>query len=122
VAYGVEATGPGGTSKGQHTVYVVGEATATPAPPPPPNDPVIQAFSASPEQVPAGGCVTLKWRTGGGTSWVNIFRGDDTVWENAPLQGSVQDCPETAGTVNYRLIAYNPQDKRVHQDRAVTVQ
>jgi polar amino acid transport system substrate-binding protein len=122
VAYGIEASGPGGTSQGQQTVYVVGEATATPAPPPPPNDPVIQAFSASPEQIPVGACVTLKWRTGGGTSWVNIFRGDDTVWENAPLQGSVQDCPDAPGTINYRLIAYNPQDKRVHEDRAVTVQ
>ncbi len=39
VAYGVEASGPGGNSEGHHTVYVVGEATATPAPPPPPTIP-----------------------------------------------------------------------------------
>ncbi len=122
VAYGVEASGPGGNSQGQHTVYVVGEATATPAPPPPPNDPIIQAFSVSPEQIPAGACVTLTWKTGGGTSWVNVYRGDDTVWENAPLQGSVQDCPTETGVLDYRLIAYNPQDKRVHEDRTVTVQ
>ena len=122
VAYGIEASGSGGASEGHHTVYVVGEATATPAPPPPPNDPVIQAFSVTPEDIPAGACVTLKWKTGGGTSWVNIYRGDDTVWENAPPKGSVQDCPETAGTVDYRLIAYNSQDKRVHEDRTVNVQ
>jgi ABC-type amino acid transport substrate-binding protein len=122
VAYGIAASGPGGTSEGHHTIYVVGEATATPEPPPPPNDPVIQAFSATPEQIAVGACVTLQWKTGGGTSWVNIFRGDDTVWENAPLQGTVQDCPDAAGTVDYRLIAYNPQDKRVHEDRTVTVQ
>jgi polar amino acid transport system substrate-binding protein len=122
VAYGIEATGSGGNSQGKHTVYVVGEATATPVPPPPPNDPVIQTFSVSPEQIPAGSCISLKWKTGGGTSWVNIFCGETTVWENAPLQGSVQDCPETPGTVDYRLIAYNPQDQRVHEDRVVTVQ
>jgi polar amino acid transport system substrate-binding protein len=122
VAYGVEASGPGGTSEGHHTVYVVGEATATPAPPPPPNDPVIQAFSVSPETIPAGTCVTLQWKTAGGTSWVNLYRGEDVVWENAPLQGSVQDCPSETGTVGYRLIAFNPQDKRVHEDRTITVQ
>ncbi len=76
----------------------------------------------NPEQIPAGACVTLSWKTGGGTSWVNIYRGDDTVWENAPLQGSVQDCPTATGVLNYRLIAYNPQDRRVNADRTVTVQ
>jgi polar amino acid transport system substrate-binding protein len=122
VAYGVQASGPGGTSEGHHTVYVVGDATATPAPPPPPDDPIIQVFSATPDAIPAGACVTLQWKTAGGTSWVNIYRGEDMVWENAPLQGSVQDCPTETGTLDYRLIAFNPQDKRVHEDRTVTVQ
>jgi hypothetical protein len=65
--------------------------------------------------------VTLAWKAGGGTSWINIFRGERMVWENAPLTGSVQDCPDATGTHQYRLIAYNPQDKRTHQDQFVTV-
>ena len=65
--------------------------------------------------------MTLTWKTGGGTSWVNIFRGERIVWENAPLSGSVQDCPDSVGTHQYRLIAYNPQDKRTRQDQFVTV-
>jgi polar amino acid transport system substrate-binding protein len=122
VAYGVEAWGSGGVSRGHHNVNVVGQATATPAPPPAPDRPVIHSFSAEPEQIAAGGCVDLRWQTGGGTSWVNIWRGEYLVWENAPLSGQVQDCPQDRGKLQYRLIAYNPQDKRVHQDRFVTVQ
>jgi hypothetical protein len=122
VAYGVEAWGSGGVSRGHQNVNVVGQATATPAPPPPPDRPVIHSFSAQPEQIGAGSCVDLRWQTGGNTSWVNIWRGEHMVWENAPLSGQVQDCPQGTGTLQYRLIAYNPQEKRVHQDRFVTVQ
>ena len=122
VAYGIEARGSGGVSRGHQNVNVVGQATATPAPPPPSDHPVIHAFSVQPDQIGAGGCADLRWQTGGGTSWVNIWRGEYMVWENAPLSGQVQDCPEGRGTLKYRLIAYNPQDKRLHQDQFVTVQ
>lgn len=122
VAYGVEAWGSGGVSRGHQNINVVGPATATPAPPLPPNQPVIHSFSVQPDQIGAGGCVDLRWQTGGGTSWVNLWRGDYMVWENAPLSGQVQDCPQERGTLKYRLIAYNPQDKRVHQDQFVTAQ
>jgi polar amino acid transport system substrate-binding protein len=122
VGYGIEAWGPGGVSRGHQNIQVVGEATATPAPPPPPDRPVIHAFSVQPEVIGAGNCVNLRWQTGGGTSWVNIWRGEQMVWENAPLSGQVQDCPEGRGQIQYRLIAYNSQDKRVHQDQFVSVQ
>ena len=122
MAYGIEARGSGGVSRGHQNVNVVGQATATPAPPPPSDQPVIHSFSAQPDQIAAGSCVDLRWQTGGGTSWINLWRDDDMVWENAPLGGQVQDCPKGLGTLQYRLIAYNPQDKRVHQDQFVTVQ
>jgi hypothetical protein len=121
VSYGIEARGPGGTSQGHQNLNIVGGGTPTPPPPPPPDQPVIHAFSAQPADIPLGACIDLRWQTGGGTSWVNIFRGENMVWENAPLNGQVQDCPDTPGQVNYRLIAYNPQDKRVHQDQTVNV-
>ncbi len=75
----------------------------------------------TPERIQAGGCVTVAWRAGGATSWINIFRGEHMIKENAPLSGSMQDCPRQPGEKKYRIIAYNPQDKRVRQDRIVTV-
>jgi polar amino acid transport system substrate-binding protein len=121
VAYAIEATGPGGTSRGQHNINVVGEATPTPPPPPPPDQPVIHSFAVTPDQIPAGSCVNVTWRAGGGTSWINIVRNDDIVFENAPLSGSVQDCPPGPGDYRYRMVAFNPQDERVRQDQFVTV-
>lgn len=121
VAYGITAAGPGGTSQGQQNINVVGEATATPVPPPPPDLPVIHAFSVVPEQINLGDCVNISWTTGGGTSWVTIVRGEHTVWDNAPLSGTVQDCPDAPGDYGYRLVAFNPQDQRVREDRTITV-
>ena len=120
-AYVIEAQGPGGTSKGQQNINVASSATATPAPPPDPDQPVIHTFSVQPEQIPGGACVNISWTTGGGTSWVNIVRGEDIVWDNAPLSGTTQDCPEAPGDYNYRLVAFNPGDVRTREDRYVTV-
>jgi hypothetical protein len=100
---------------------VVGEATATPEPTAAPDLPVIHAFSVTPEQINIGACVNISWTTGGGTSWVTIVRGEYTVWDNAPLSGNVQDCPDASGQYDYRLVAFNPQDQRVREDRTVTV-
>jgi hypothetical protein len=96
---------------------------APPPPPPPPAPalPVIEEFSVTPDRIAPGGCVDIAWRTGGGTSWVTIVRGEHVVLENAPLRGNVQDCPDAPGTVQYRLVAWNPADKRVREDRYVTV-
>ena len=75
----------------------------------------------TPEQIHAGECVTVQWRTRGATSWINIVRDEQMLKENAPLSGSFQDCPRLPGQYKYRLIAYNPQDNRVRQDCLVTV-
>jgi hypothetical protein len=48
-------------------------------------------------------------------------RGEHIVIDNAPLSGSVQDCPDAAGTVGYRIVAFNPKDERVRQDRTIEV-
>jgi heat shock protein HslJ len=119
--YTVVAQGPGGTSQQQQNVNVVGEATATPVPTVAPDLPVVTAFSVNPNQIAAGECVNITWSTGGGTSWVNVVRDDDVIWDNAPLQGQVQDCPPDTGTVNYAVIAYNPQDDTDRRDEQVQV-
>jgi plastocyanin len=93
------------------------------APPPPPaaDKPVIHAFSVTPGQIKLGESVNLSWQTGGGTSWVKIVSGDRVVYPNAPQSGTTTDQPRQAGTVPYRIIAYNPEEKRVFEVREVNV-
>jgi hypothetical protein len=100
-----------------------GAQTPQPPPPPPPpvEKPVIQAFSIAPEQIRLGENVTLSWQTGGGTTFVRIVSGDEAVIRNAPLSGTATDQPRKAGTVPYRIIAYNPEEERVYEVRQVTV-
>ncbi len=92
------------------------EATTTPLPPP-----VIDDFEVDPEAIQLGQCVEVSWSTSGGTSWVNVLRDDDYIWEQAPLSGSLQDCPDKAGDHRYRVVAWNPVDDKVREDVTVTV-
>ena len=126
VTYSLEASGPGGTSRVQQSIRVVSQRPVEPPPtqpppPPPPDKAIIEAFTVTPERIQVGGIVTVTWRAGGATSWINIFRGEHMIKENAPLSGSMKDSPRQPGEKKYRIIAYNPQDKRVRQDRIVTV-
>jgi ABC-type amino acid transport substrate-binding protein len=121
VAYGIQAVGPGGTSEGQHNVNVVDPATATPAPTAAPADPVIHSFYVQPLQIPAGGCVNIQWATGGGAVWVDVNRGEDTILDDGPLSGSIQDCPAETGTIVYGVSAFNAADKEVFQQIEVQV-
>lgn len=123
VSYVVKASGPGGTSRAKQVVHVVGRPVEppTPPPPPPPDKPIIHSFSVSPPQIKRGGCVTIDWKCGGATSWVTIVRGEHIVRDNAPLSGTAEDCPDTSGQVGYRIVAFNPEDERVRQDRTIDV-
>jgi PKD repeat protein len=98
------------------------QPTATPEPTSTPiSPPVIDSFEVTPDQIAVGECVSLSWSTSGATSWVNVLRNDDFIWENAPLTGSLRDCPDTSGEYRYRIVAYNPEDDRIREDRQVTV-
>ena len=125
IAYVLEATGPGGTTQVQHVIHVVDRpAPPQPHPPepsPPQGKPVIHDFAVSPPQIKLGASVTINWRCGGATSWVTVVRGEHIVQENAPLSGSAQDRPDSPGEVGYRIVAFNPEDERVRQDRTVKV-
>jgi polar amino acid transport system substrate-binding protein len=107
VGYGIAATGPGGTSRAQENVRVLAATTATPLPTVAPELPVVHTFAVTPNQIPVGGCVSISWRTGGATVRVTVLRGQDVVLDEAPLTGSAQDCPATAGTAEYAIVAYN---------------
>jgi hypothetical protein len=92
------------------------EPTVTSVPPP-----VIDSFEVTPDEIAVGECVSISWSTSGATSWVNVLRNDDFIWENAPLTGSLRDCPDASGDYRYRIVAYNPEDDRIREDRQVTV-
>jgi PKD repeat protein len=95
--------------------------TDTPIPEPTIPPPDISSFEVSPEEVTVGGCFNISWSAGGGTNWVNIVRNDDFIWENAPLDGALQDCPDTAGEYLYKIVAYNEVDDRTREQVTVTV-
>jgi heat shock protein HslJ len=71
--------------------------------------PIISQFRAVPPgPIEQGDCVNITWETGGSIDRVTIWSNDFTLWEGAPLQGSLQDCPAGPGTVTYRLEAEGP--------------
>jgi polar amino acid transport system substrate-binding protein len=128
--YQITAQGPGGTSQQQVTVNVNAQPpqqpTATPVPSVP--LPTINGFTISPSAINPGGCTILAWTTGGGTSRVALLRDNATIWDNAPLNSSVQDCPPVPAdkalpfTITYLLQAFNSVGQMVNQSVTLVVQ
>jgi ABC-type amino acid transport substrate-binding protein/heat shock protein HslJ len=121
VAYGIEAAGPGGTSRQQHHIRVVEPATATPAPTPAPELPVIYSFVVSPNTIAVGECTGISWSVGGGTSYARILRDGAVVIDDAGFTGQQMDCLDRAGRYTYRLEAYNPEGASVDAEQTVRV-
>lgn len=121
VNYTLEAGGAGGSSLAQQYVNVVTPATATPVPTLPPQSPIIDAFAVTPGQIAVGECVTVNWSTSGGTSRVNIRREGVPLVSNGGLNGSIQDCPTTVGTVRYELEAASITNEFVTQSALLGV-
>jgi heat shock protein HslJ len=121
VGYGLEATGPGGTSRGQQNINVVDAATATPVPTSAPEQPVIYSFSVVPNQIAEGDCVDVNWSAGGGASYVRVLRNGAAIVDNGPLTGHGNDCPAPAGSYTYQMEAYNAAGQSVSQQQTVNV-
>jgi heat shock protein HslJ len=121
VAYGIEAVGPGGTSRQVQTINVVDAATATPVPTAAPEAPTIHAFSLTPNQITAGECTGISWSVGGGTSYSRILRNGVVIVDDAGFSGQQMDCLDTAGGYTYRLEAFNPIGESVSQEQIVNV-
>jgi ABC-type amino acid transport substrate-binding protein/heat shock protein HslJ len=139
--YTLQAFGPGGTATQQVSVNVQNipptatpvpqQPTPTPVPPtatpvpttPAPQPPSIQSFSVAPTGIEQGQCVVASWTTGGGTTRVQLLRDGAAIWDNAPLNSSVQDCPPNAApaTIKYTLAAYNNAGARDTRDVQVQV-
>ncbi len=128
--YQLTAQGPGGSTQQQVTVNVSAAPpqppTATPVPPAP--APVINGFTVSPETVSPGGCTILSWTTGGGTTRVVLLRDNVPIFDNAPLNSQVQDCPQIPSnatlplSIVYLLQAYNSAGQSVSQSLPLVVQ
>ncbi len=118
MTYTLEASGPGGTTTMQQVVSVI-QPTAT-LPPPTPTS--IPAADHQPVQCNA----RLKSRlervllsagaAGGGTNRVRLLRNGSVVMDNAPFSGNQSDCLNQAGTVTYRLEAFNAAGQMTSQE------
>ena len=127
--YTIQATGPGGTNTQQTSVNVI-EAPPTPPPvtpttepQPTPEPPVIQGYDVSPTTIEQGGCVTISWTSGGGTTQVELSRDSNVIYTGGELNYSVTDCelPEGPAMVQYTLKAYNNDGQFDARDATVQV-
>ncbi len=101
IGYTLEASGTGGVTRANLNLRVVGaQPTATPVP----QAPVINSFSASPNQINLGGCTTLSWSfSGQSLASVTLTRNGSLIASDMGQTGSLQDCPPEAGNVSYVL-------------------
>lgn len=123
LVYAIEATGPGGFARQEHQVTVQ-EPLPSPEPTQAPPDippPVIDYFSATPDQLQFGECTTLSWSVGGGTERLQIMKNGAVIWDNAPFNNSAQDCPDQTGTITYSAVAIGESGEKVTREAAVQV-
>ncbi len=86
-----------------------------------PNPPVITQFAADPAQVDVGSCVNVTWNVDGNTTNITLYSNGNVLWDAAPMSGSKQDCPASAGVVAYRIQATGPGGS-ANQQATVEVQ
>jgi heat shock protein HslJ len=70
--------------------------------------PQIARFSVEPAYLSAGECVTARWEISGQVTRVRLLRGGEVWWADAPLIGSLYDCPPGAGQIAYTIEATGP--------------
>lgn len=71
--------------------------------------PNITRFTLDPPfEIFAGQCVAIRWDVEGSVSSVALTRNDQVLWQNAPLSGSLQDCPANPADYSYTLEATGP--------------
>ncbi len=128
--YQLTATGPGGTSQQQVTVNVSAAPPQPPTATPVPHNPAptINGFTLAPETVAPGGCAISTWTTGGGTTRTALLQDNVVIWDNAPANSSVQECPAIPAdkplpvSIVYMLQAFNSAGQMVSQSVSLVVQ
>ena len=75
---------------------------------PAPSAPFITFFTVTPSfQIAIGQCVEVRWQVEGEVGNVRVARGDTTLWDGAPLNGTSRDCPPV-GEAIYTLDVTGP--------------
>jgi ABC-type amino acid transport substrate-binding protein len=127
--YTLQAFGPGGTTAQQTSVNVQGnqpQPTSTPTSPQP-QPPVINGFTLAPDVITPGMCTIASWTTSGGTTRVQLLRDNAVIWDNAPLNSSIQDCPQIPAdrplpfVMVYTLYAFNNAGQQTARSVNLTV-
>jgi hypothetical protein len=59
-------------------------------------------------QIQAGACVDVYWNVQGEVSGVKVYRNDTSLWDTAPVQASIEDCPPGTGEMSYTVEATGP--------------
>lgn len=74
-----------------------------------PDAPNIAQFAVTPpDQIQLGQCVRINWWVDGTISNVQITRNNIVLWNDAPIAGNMQDCPQNAGQITYGITASGP--------------
>ena len=129
--YTLQAFGSSGAPIAQQTSVNVQNSTqpvptATPVPPVP-QAPSIDGFTLAPEVITPGACTIVSWTASGGTTRIQLLRNNAVIWDNAPLNSSVQDCPPVpAGqplptVIVYTLYAFNNAGQQTARSANLTV-
>ena len=137
VSYSLIAQNKGGESRAQEYITVVPASTAVPTalptatgapttaptalPSVTPSPPIIESFSASPEEIFEGDCVQVSWRVSGNATLIQIFRNSVVVGDRVGFTGTVRDCLTEAGVVTYRIEASNDTGANAFDETFVTV-
>jgi polar amino acid transport system substrate-binding protein len=80
---------------------VLRDAPSTPLP----QRPAIYYFTVTPSQIGQGQCVLLNWSFGGqDLTYARLFRGNQLLLQNIPLNNSYTDCPPGVGPLTYSLV------------------
>jgi hypothetical protein len=73
------------------------------------SSPQVVEFTVQPgPQIQAGTCVDVYWNVQGEVSGVKVYRNDTSLWDTAPVQASIEDCPPGSGEMNYTVEAKGP--------------
>ncbi|BCX04727.1 MAG: hypothetical protein KatS3mg053_2665 [Candidatus Roseilinea sp.] len=83
--------------------------------------PTIIAFVVTPESIPVGACVTIRWEVSGNATSIRITRNGQPIVASSGPSGALQDCLAERGFYGYRLEALGPAGQPAVRERAVTV-
>jgi polar amino acid transport system substrate-binding protein len=78
--------------------------------------PVIYSFTATPHRIQLGDCVEIRWEVGGDLNRVTISRQNATLWDNAPANAKIEDCPNKGGEKRYHMRAHGPDGQARAED------